>query len=105
MKKIEAFQIDETIKNGTVLVDFFADWCGPCKMLGPVLEEADKEYPDIEFVKFNVDMNDENMDIAARYGIMSIPNVFIFRDGEVIGQMTGYRDIGGVRAFIDETVK
>lgn len=105
MKMIEAPQFDETIEKGLVLVDFFADWCGPCKMLGPVLEEADKEYPDIEFVKFNVDKNDENMNIAVRYGIMSIPAVFIFRDGEIIGQMAGYRDIGGVRAFIDETVK
>ena len=102
MKIIDTAEFRETIKNGTTLVDFFAEWCGPCKMLGPVIEELDSEYPDLEFVKVNVD---ENMDLAGEYGIMSIPQVYIFKDGEVIGKMSGYRDAGGVRAFIDETVK
>ena len=102
MKIIDTAEFRETIKAGTTLVDFFADWCGPCKMLGPVLEDLDKEYPDIDFVKVNVD---ENMDLAGEYGIMSIPQVYIFRNGEVVGKMGGYRDAGGVRAFIDESVK
>ena len=102
MKNIDAAEFKETIKTGTTLVDFFAEWCGPCKMLGPVLEELDSEYPDVKFVKVNVD---ENMDLAGEYGIMSIPQVYIFKDGEVAGKMSGYRDAGGVRAFIDETVK
>ena len=102
MKIIDAAEFKETIKSGTTLVDFFAEWCGPCKMLGPVLEDLDSEYPDIDFVKVNVD---ENMDLAGEYGIMSIPQVYIFRDGEVVGKMGGYRDAGGVRAFIDESVK
>ncbi len=102
MKIINAAEFDEMIKSGTTLIDFFADWCGPCKMLGPVIEEVASEYPQIAFAKVNVD---DNMDLAERFQIMSIPQVYIFRDGEVIGKFGGYRDIGGVRAFIDETVK
>ena len=102
MKIINAEEFEETIKEGTTFIDFFADWCGPCKMLGPVVEEVSTEYPDIKFAKVNVD---DNMDLAERFSIMSIPQVFVFKDGEVIGKFGGYRDIGGVRAFLDETVK
>ena len=101
MKVINAAEFEQLIGKGTSFVDFFADWCGPCKMLGPVLEEVSAEYPDIEFAKVNVD---ENMDLAEKFGIMSIPQVFMFKDGEVIGKFGGYRDIGGVRAFIDQTI-
>ncbi len=67
-------------------------------MLGPVLEELDGEYPDVEFVKVNVD---DNMDLAAEYGIMSIPAVYMFRDGEAVGNFGGYRDKDSVREFIN----
>jgi len=102
MKIINTEEFNELIKSGTVLVDFYADWCGPCKMLGPVLEEVSGEYPDIEFVKVNVD---DNMDLAESYGIMSIPAVYLFKDGAVIAKMSGYRDKGGVKAFIEEPLK
>ena len=102
MKIINTEEYNELIKNGTVLVDFFAEWCGPCKMLGPVLEEVSGEYPDIEFVKVNVD---ENMDLAESLGIMSIPTVYLFRDGAVAARMNGYRDKGGVKAFIEDSLK
>ena len=96
-------EFDELLKeNPAVFVDFYADWCGPCKMLAPVVEELSKEIPEVTFVKVNVD---DLPELAARYGIMSIPQVYIFRDGEVVGKMGGYRDAGGVRAFIDESVK
>ena len=102
MKIINTEEYNELIKNGTVLVDFFADWCGPCKMLGPVLEEVSEEYPDIEFVKVNVD---DNMDLAESLGIMSIPTIYLFRDGAVLAKMNGYRDKGGVKAFIEDSLK
>ena len=98
MKVITVNEFDEIIKNGTTLVDFFADWCGPCKMLGPVLEQLDSEYPEIEFVKVNID---ENMELAERYQIMSIPTVYIFKDGEVVNKMNGYRDEQSVKEFIN----
>jgi len=101
MEKITVNEFDDVIKNGTTLVDFFADWCGPCKMLGPVLEELDSEYPDIRFVKVNID---ENMELAERYQIMSIPTVYIFKDGEVFNKMNGYRDVESVKEFINSAV-
>ena len=102
MKIINTAEFDEMIKSGVTFIDFFADWCGPCKMLGPVVEEVANEYPDIEFAKVNVD---DNMDLAERFQIMSIPQVYMFRDGEVIGKFGGAKDITGVRAFIEETTK
>ncbi len=99
MKIINAEEFNELIKNGTVVIDFFADWCGPCKMLSPVIEEVSKEYPDIEFAKVNVD---DNMDLAEQFQIMSIPQVYMFKNGEVAAKFGGYRDAGGVKAFVDE---
>ena len=73
--------------NQSVFVDFYADWCGPCKMVGPLVEELSKEYTDIKFVKVNVD---NTPDIAQRYGIMSIPTLFLYHNGEVIKKNAGY---------------
>lgn len=101
MKIINTEEFNETISNGVTLVDFFAEWCGPCKMLGPVLEELDSEYPDVKFVKVNVD---DNMDLAEKYGIMSIPNVHIFKDGESVANMQGFRDAQGVKDFINNAI-
>lgn len=102
MKIINTEEFNELTKSGLTLVDFFAEWCGPCKMLGPVLEELDNEYPDIDFVKVNVD---DNMELAEKYGIMSIPNVHIFKDGESIANMQGFRDASSVKEFIDNAIK
>lgn len=101
MKIINTQEFNELIKSGTTLVDFYADWCGPCKMLGPVLESLDEKYPDVNFVKVNVD---DNMDLAQQYNIMSIPNVHIFKDGVDVANMQGYRDEAGVKAFIDNAL-
>lgn len=80
---------DETIKNGVVLVDFWATWCGPCKMLVPNVEEIAKEYEGRAVVG-KVDV-DENPDLAERFGIMSIPALFVFVNGEVKEKLIGYR--------------
>lgn len=80
---------DETIKNGVVLVDFWAMWCGPCKMLAPNVEEIAKEYEGRAVVG-KVDV-DENPDLAERFGIMSIPALFVFVNGEVKEKLIGYR--------------
>ena len=80
---------DETIKNGVVLVDFWATWCGPCKMLAPNVEEIAKEYEGRAVVG-KVDV-DENPDLAERFGIMSIPALFAFVNGEVKEKLIGYR--------------
>ncbi len=80
---------DETIKNGVVLVDFWATWCGPCKMLAPNVEEIAKEYEGRAVVG-KVDV-DANPDLAERFGIMSIPALFVFVNGEVKEKLIGYR--------------
>ncbi len=69
------------------LVDFWAPWCGPCRIVGPILEEISKEYAEqVEIAKINVD---EQQDLAVRYGIMSIPTLLLFRDGNLIDQSIG----------------
>lgn len=90
---------EETIKEGVTLVDFFATWCGPCKMLGPVLEELSTEMTDVKFVKVDVD---ENPELAEKFGIMSIPSVFLFKNGEVAGSFLGLQSKENVKAFIEE---
>jgi thioredoxin 1 len=84
---------DEEIKNNTILVDFYADWCGPCKMLGSVLENVDF----IDILKVNTDMHP---DIAKRYGIMSIPTLLVFKNGELVNQSIGFKDIDEIKQMI-----
>jgi thioredoxin len=69
-----------------VLVDFWAPWCGPCRIIAPHLEELDSERDDLTVVKMNVD---ENPETAAKYGIMSIPTLILFKNGEVAKQVVG----------------
>jgi thioredoxin 1 len=84
---------DQTFSNetgsGTVLVDFWAPWCGPCKMIAPVLEELDTEIGDkVKIVKVDVD---ENPQSAGQFGIMSIPTLLILKDGEVVDKVVGFQ--------------
>ena len=72
--------------KGTVLVDFWASWCGPCRMQGPIIDQLAASHSNVVFGKVNVD---EEPDLASEYGITSIPTLIIFRDGRVIDQVTG----------------
>ncbi|WP_156040046.1 thioredoxin [Alicyclobacillus macrosporangiidus] len=72
-----------------VLIDFWATWCGPCRMMAPVIEEIAEEYADrLEVGKLDVDQNPQT---ASQYGIMSIPTLLVFKDGQVVKQLIGYR--------------
>ena len=74
-------------QNGkTVLVDFWATWCGPCRVIAPVLEEVAKERPDVTVCKVDVD---EERELALEYGVSSIPTLLVFRDGKVVNQSIG----------------
>lgn len=74
--------------KGIVLVDFWATWCGPCKMIAPILEEIEKERPDVKVVKVNVD---EEMSLAVEYKVTGIPMLLIFKDGALVNTSMGYR--------------
>lgn len=102
MKIVNTEQFNEIRNKGNVVVDFYADWCGPCKMLGPVLEEVSKDYNDINFVKVNVD---DNEDLAAEFGIMSIPCVFMMKNGEVVNKFLGSLGEKAVREHLDKAYK
>ena len=72
--------------KGTVLVDFWADWCGPCRMLSPIIDEVAAENPGIKVGKINVD---EQQELSAQFGIMSIPTLLVFKDGKKISESIG----------------
>ncbi len=80
-----------------VLVDFFATWCGPCKMLAPVLEEVEAEHPEVAFFKLDVDQSPE---IANRYGVMSIPTLILFKNGEEADKSVGYMPKEDIEEFL-----
>lgn len=85
-----------------VLVDFWAEWCAPCRMLTPVLEELDAEYNGkAKIGKVNVD---DNQSLATRYGIRSIPTLLLFKGGQVVGQIVGLRSKRELKAKLDEVV-
>ena len=81
-------EFDEVIQKDKVVVDFYAEWCGPCKMMEPAMQNLEKQYGDkIKFVRMNVDGNQE---IAQRYKVMSVPSLVLFKDGQAKEKVTGY---------------
>ena len=95
IKHLSNENFNDEIQGKTILVDFYADWCGPCKMMGTVLENVTA----IDILKVNVD---EHNDIAAKYGIMSIPTLMIFKDGQVVTKVVGYRSQDEIEQIINE---
>lgn len=88
-------------ETGVVVVDFFANWCGPCKMLSPVLEEIQGEMKDVKIVKVDVDQNQE---LAGKYGVQNIPTIKIFKAGDECVTKTGFLPKGNLEAIIKEYI-
>ena len=82
----ENFEQEVLQSDRTVLVDFYADWCGPCKMMSPVIDEIAAERADVKVGKLNID---EEMEVAQKYGVMSIPTFLVFKNGEAVQKDMG----------------
>ncbi len=104
MNEVTSEQWKQQVLNSDkpVFVDFWAEWCGPCRMVSPIVEELSKEYEGkVNFVKVNVD---QNRDLASKYNILSIPTLAIFRNGEVVAQTAGASSIESIRNYIDKNI-
>ena len=88
VKQIDSKEFKEVIKEGKVVVDLFATWCGPCKMLSPILDEISEEITTTKFYKIDVD---DNEDVAREYNVMSIPTVLVFENGNLINTIVGLK--------------
>ncbi|SFT47666.1 thioredoxin [Selenomonas sp. GACV-9] len=82
----ENFQSEVLEAKGTVLIDFWASWCGPCRMLAPLVDQVAAEHSDVKVGKVNVD---EQQELAAQFGVMSIPTLIVFRDGQKVNESVG----------------
>lgn len=96
------FESEVVNSEQAVVVDFWAEWCQPCKMLTPVLDKIAQNYSGrLKVVKCNVD---ENQDIASKYGVMSIPNLIFFKDGQIVNQAVGYMNEAQLSTKVDEVL-
>lgn len=93
------FETEVLKSDKLVLVDFWASWCGPCKMQSPVFEAAAEQNTDVVFGKVNVD---EEQDIAAKYSVMSIPTLILFKNGEIITKLVGLQSEDDIQEVLDE---
>jgi thioredoxin 1 len=92
-----AADFKKTIQSGKVIVDFYADWCGPCKMQAPVLDEFAKKFPNAVVLKVNVD---QHVDLAEEFGIMSIPTMVVFTDGKASYKKPGFHAMNALESLL-----
>lgn len=93
----ERFSEEVLTEKGPVLVDFYADWCGPCKMMAPLVEAIAQEHPQIKVAKVNIDQQPQ---LAQQYGVMSIPTLIVFREGKPAVVSTGARPKAQIEALL-----
>lgn len=92
------FQTEVLEAKGTVLVDFWASWCGPCKMIGPIIDQIADERTDVKVCKVNVD---DEQELAVQFKVMSIPTLLVFKDGQVVNQSLGSKPKAAILAMLD----
>lgn len=102
-KEITIYEFESEVlqSDKPAVVDFYADWCGPCKMLAPVIKQLSAEMPSCEFFKVNID-NDP--DLASKYGVMSIPTVMVFKNGQPVMTNTGFVPKDMLKSKIEDVV-
>ena len=93
------FEAEVLKADKPVLVDFYADWCGPCKMMAPIIDSISEDYDDVKFVKLNVDYN---QDLAMNYGVMSIPTFMFFKNGDAAKTIVGGTSRDAFEDILDE---
>ena len=97
-----SFEEDVLNSQTPVLVDYWAEWCGPCKTIAPILDEVAKEYSGrLKIAKINVD---QNQSVPTKYGVRGIPTLMLFKNGNVEGQLVGARSKSQLAAFIDSNL-
>ena len=97
--KLKNKDFDAAIQSGIALVDFYADWCGPCKMMSPIVNEIADERTDVTVAKVNVD---ESSELASRFGVVSIPTFIIFKDGKESSRIIGARPKAEILAELEK---
>ncbi len=93
----ENFQSEVLDAQGTVLIDFWADWCGPCRMLSPIVNEVAEQHSDVKVGKIDIDAQPE---LANQYGVMSIPTLLVFKNGQKVGESVGLIPKENVEALL-----
>lgn len=101
MNNLNEQEFDSAIVKGNVVVDFWAEWCGPCKMLTPILEELDSEMDGVTFYKVDAD---ENQSLAGDLGISSIPTVLVYKDGVPVAKQVGAKPKALMKKFIEDAI-
>ena len=97
--KLKNKDFDAAIQSGFALVDFYADWCGPCKMMSPIVDEIADERTDLTVAKVNVD---ESSELASRFGVVSIPTLIIFKNGKESNRIIGARPKAAILAELEK---
>ena len=95
----EKHNFEDEIKEKIVLVDFYASWCGPCRMLMPILEELSNERKDIKILKVNVD---QNIELANKFAVRGVPHLILFKNGKEVAQASGFRPKEVLAKWIDQ---
>ncbi len=102
MKVVNEKEFDEIVAKGVTLVDFYADWCGPCKMIAPTLEQLSVELDGkAQIIKVDVDQQEA---LAMRFKVMSIPTLILFKDGKPVAQTMGFQPKGALEKFIGQAL-
>ncbi|MDO5156679.1 MAG: thioredoxin [Eubacteriales bacterium] len=94
---VDTFQQEVLEAEQVVLVDFWADWCGPCKMLGPIVDQIADQHTDVKVCKVNID---QNASLAIDYRVMNIPNLIVFKNGEQVDQLIGVHSKDDIEAVL-----